>query len=275
MAAGINTVYADDIKPLELVEKRLELAENYLNSYEADTIREGNNHGAKQFLLTAQHFLVQARIDFKEGRLNVTAENTDQSISAFLVATELYANSGKSSQKISSENKAIKTEIDAYLNSFRSALAEKGPSMAGLLDQQEIADLIATAEKLQLAGDHKSATSMLNQAKQLIVVALTKIRSNETVVYSHEFQTPADEYRYERDRYKEYVALSQQILSQGQLKQSRQLMFDKLWERSEQFNQQAIDLASKGDHETAIIQMEAALKKLVQGLQFLGVPVSF
>jgi len=274
LMVAINTTYANENMPLETVQNRLNLAQSYLNSNEAEMIRESKNVDALQFLSKAQSFLERAYIDLEAGRLNQSAENTDQSISAFSAAGDMFARSGKSSKQVSSGNKAIRTEIDAYLSSFMSALAEKGPSMAGLLDQQEIADLIARAEKLQSTNNHQSATSILNQAKQLIVLALTKIRSNETVVYTLEFQTPADEYRYERERYKEYVTLSQQILNQGQLEESRKLMFDKLQQKSDEFNQLAIDMASKGNHQAAIKQMEEALKKLVQGLQLLGIPVS-
>ena len=274
MTVSVNTAYADEKKQLEIAQKRLKLAESYLNSKTAHKIRDSNSDEAKQFLDKAKNFLEQAHIDLEAGKLDESVENADQCIRAFSAAGAINSKSGKSKEQISAENKAIRTEIDAYLNSFRTALAEKGPPMAGLLDQQQVADLITRAEKLQSTGDHKAATSILNQAKQLIVIALTKIRSNETVVYALEFQTPADEYRYERERYKEYVALSQKVLNRGELEQSRKLMFDKLREKSEKFNQEAIDLASKGDHETAIKQMEEALKKLVQGLQLLGIPLS-
>jgi len=271
---GINTIYANENNTLEIAQNRLNLAQSYLNSNQAETIRTSTNQDAQQFLSKAEDFLARAHLDLEAGRLNESAQNTDQCIRSFTAASDIFTRSAKPGKQVSSGNKAIRIEIDAYLSSFMSALAEKGPAMAGLLDQQEVADLIARAEKLQSANNHQSATSILNQAKNLIVLALTKIRSNETVVYSLEFQTPADEDRYERERYQEYATLSQQILNQGQLEESRKLMFVKLREKSEEFNQLAIDMAAKGNHEAAITQMEAALKKLVQGLQLLGIPVS-
>jgi HEPN domain-containing protein len=271
---NVDTAAAEAQKESGMVKKRLELAESYLNSKTASKISEGNSEEARQFLARAHQFLDQARKDLETGNLDQAAENADQSIRAFTAAGAANAKSGKSSEQSTVDNTAIRTEIDGYLQSFRDALAEKGPAMAGLLDQQQVADLLAQAEKLKANGDQQSSTTVLNQAKQLVVAALTKIRSNETVVYALEFQTPADEYRYETERYQEYVNLSQKVLDNSELEESRKIMFDQLKGKSEQFNQQASDLAGKGDYEAAIAQMEEALKKMVQALQLLGVQLS-
>ena len=275
MSTSVETAFADVQKESLMVEKRLALAESYLNSKTAGKISESSNDEAIQFLTKAHQFLEQARKDLKAGNRDQAAENADQSIRAFSEAgLPLRLLKGKSKEQISSNNNVIRAEIDVYLQAFRAALAEKGPAMAGLLDQQQVADLIARAEKLQATGDHRSAASVLNQAKQLVVVALTKIRSNETVVYALNFQTPADEYRYEMERYKDYVALCKKVLKSSKLKESRKILFDKFVGESEQFNQQASDLAGKGDYDAAISQMEQALKKLIQALQLLGIQLS-
>lgn len=274
MTVMVNTAVADEQKRRDIVQKRLDLVESYLNSKTALKISEGDNDQAKQFLAKAQQFFEQAGKSMATGDLDQSAENVDQSIRAFSAAGAANTNRENSTEQIINANKATRSEIDAYLQAFRAVLAEKGPAMAGLLGQQQVADLMALAEKSQAAGDHKGAAASLNQAKQLIVVALTKIRSNETVVYTLEFQTPADEYRYETERYQEYLSLGEQIINGSELEQSRKLMFGKLREKSEQSHQEAVSLATRGDYEAAITQMEAALKKLVQGLQLLGLPVS-
>ena len=274
MTVMANIALSDEQQQRNIVQRRLDLVERYLDSKTAIKISEGGNDQAKQFLTKAQQFFEQARKSMATGDLDQSAENADQSIRAFSAAGAANTNRGNSSKQIINANKATRAEIDTYLQAFRAALAEKGPAMAGLLSQQQIADLMALAEKSQAVGDHKGAAASLNQAKQLVVVALTKIRSNETVVYTLEFQTPADEYRYEKERYQEYLSLGEQVMSDSELEQSRKLMFGKLREKSEQSHHEAVNLATQGDYEAAITQMEKALKKLVQGLQLLGLPVS-
>jgi len=146
--------------------------------------------------------------------------------------------------------------------------------MAGLLDRDYVAELLSRAGQAQSLGDYASARSVLQQARQMIVAALIKIRNNETVVYTVEFQTPADEFRYERERYQEYTALGQRLLDGGDLESSRVLMFERLKQNGDRLNQEALALAAEGDYETAISRMETAVNKLVQGLRLLGIPLS-
>ena len=172
------------------------------------------------------------------------------------------------------EVRSVRSEIDAYLESFRAALADKGPSMAGLLDQQYVADLMSSAKQSQSTGDYRTARSNLTQAKQLIVDALIKIRNNETVIYAVEFQTPTDELRYERERYLEYVTLGQQVLANNEVAQSRKMLFEQQKKIGDQISQDAMTLASEGDYAGAIKGMEEAVRKMVQGLRLLGIQLS-
>jgi hypothetical protein len=224
------------------VEQRIKLTQSYLASKTAQKIAETGNSQARQLLQKARELLAQA--------------------SAQLAA---------STENLALEVGSIRNEIDAYLESFTQALSEKGPSMAGLLDRQYVADLLSRAEQSQSLGEFDTARSALNQAKQLVVAALIKIRNNETVVYTVEFQTPADEFRYERERYQEYTALGQKLLDSGELETSRVLLFEQLKKNGERLSQEALALAGKGDYPDAINRMEMAVNKLIQGLRLLGV----
>ena len=146
--------------------------------------------------------------------------------------------------------------------------------MAGLLDQQYLSELLARAEQAQSNGDQKSSKSLLEEARQNVVTALVKIRSNETVVYTVEFQTPADEFRYESERYREYRMLGKKVLDEGDFAESRIKLFQQLWQSGEQISREAAAIAGEGDYPTAISRMEEAVQKLVQGLRMLGVPLS-
>ena len=268
------TATGDDQKRAAAIEKRISLAENYLKSRTAAQIQERGSAEARQLLAKAEEFRNEAQTALKAGKLDAAAENADNSIRAFAAAGTANANRSKSDDQRAQENKDLRSEIDAYLQAFRAALTEKGPAMSGLLDQDEVASIVARAEKAGAAGDHRAAASALREAKSLVVTALTKIRSNETVVYALEFRTPADEFRYERERYDEYLKLARQVLDSGRIEKSRSAMFDKVLEKGREIHQQAQQLAGRGDFEQAIPRMEQAVAKLVQGLQLLGIPVS-
>lgn len=253
------------------IEQRINLTRSYLESKTATKIDETGNPQSRQLLQKSRELLQQAITEFEQGSLETAQEKANQSLQTFTAAGAASMKKTVSAETHAAQIGAIRAEIDAYLESFSAALAEKGPSMAGLLDRQYIVDLMAGAEQAQSVGDFAGARSALNQAKQLTVAALIKIRNNETVVYSVEFQTPADEFRYERERYQEYRALGQKLLDSGELEASRLRMFEQQKNHGERLNQEALSLAGEGDFETAIGRMEMAVEKLVQGLRLLGV----
>ena len=263
-AAGEQDLRAD-------VEQRVKLTRSYLASKTAQKIAETGNPQARQLLQQARQLLAQASAELAQGKLEAAQQKVNLSLQTFTAAGAANTKPAASSENLVREVGSIRTEIDAYLESFTTALAEKGPSMAGLLDRQYVADLLSRAEQAQSLGDYTAARSALHQAKQLIVAALIKIRNNETVVYTVEFQTPADEFRYERERYREYAALGQKLLDSGELEASRVLMFVQLEKAGARLNREAVALAGAGDYPSAISRMEMAVKKLVQGLRLLGV----
>ena len=108
----------------------------------------------------------------------------------------------------------------------------------------------------------------------MVVEALIKIRNNETVVYTVEFQTPADEFRYEQDRYLEYKSLGQKVMNSGEITQSRIKLFEQLEKSGDRFSQEALTLAGEGDYDGAIKRMEDAARKMIQGLRLLGIQLS-
>jgi hypothetical protein len=254
------------------VQQRLSLVENYLNSDSAYRIASGGNQQALKFLKKAEQFLQQGLEALKESKLDQAAELADQSLRAYKAATD--AARGKRAGNHSAAIKALSAEIETYYQAFMAALQEKGPSMSGLLNQGQYHRLMKQAQTAEQEGDGSTAQNRLNQVKIMVINALTKIRSNETVVYSKEFRTPADEYRYENGRYAEYASLTQNMLSKEELDGPKLNMLKSLQQKAESMKSKAESSAAAGDFTGAIQHMEEALKKLVQGLQLLGLPVS-
>ncbi|UCH48772.1 MAG: hypothetical protein JSU95_02925 [Betaproteobacteria bacterium] len=265
---------ADEAALRESIQQQINLTQSYLGSEMAGKIAASPNARARQLLEEAKEFLARGRRDFEQGNLEAAKKNISLALRRFTAAGTANTRSEDQAPKLSREIESTRAEIDSYLVSFNSALAEKGPSMAGLLDQQYVADLLVRAEQMRSNGDYESAKSLLDEARQNVVMALVKIRSNETVVYSLEFQTPADEFRYESERFREYQMLGRKVLSDGDFAQSRIKLFEQLRQQGEELSQEASALASRGDYATAISRMEEAVKKIVRGLRVLGVPLS-
>lgn len=269
-----SVVAADEQKERDGILKRIQMTQSYLNSKTATRIKESGNEEAMQLLEKAEQLLAKGRQELEQGNLASAKQQVSLSIQTFSAAGSANSGDKDSRKKQIAEASSLQSEIDAYLGSFRTALEEKGPSMSGLLDQQYVESLLSTSRQSQSTGDYQSAISNLTTAKNLIVDALIKIRNNETVVYAVEFQTPADEFRYERERFQEYVSLSDTILEKGGISEGKVKLFELQKKAGNQISQEAEALASQGNFESAITRMEDAVKKMVQGLRLLGIQLS-
>lgn len=265
---------ADEATLRNSIEQQIKLTQSYLDSDMAGKIAASPNEDARQLLEEAKALLARGKQDLELGNLEAAKQNISLALKRFTAAGTANKRKEGRTQDLSGELESIRKEIDSYLASFNAALAEKGPSMAGLLDQKYIADLLARAEQARASGEHLSAKRLLDEARQLVVMALVKIRSNETVVYALEFQTPADEFRYEIERFREYQMLGQKVLNDGDFAQSRVKLYEQLSQQGDQLSQEASALAGQGDYATAISRMEQAVDKMVQGLRMLGIPLS-
>ena len=275
MLAADNAVAADSDSGLrEAIAQKIELTRNYLESDTAAKIASSENPQARRMLEKSRELLEQATADLRQGRLLAAQGKINLSLQSFTAAGTANMKKAVDSDQVERELGAVRAEIDAYLQSFSAALTEKGPAMAGLLDRQYVDQLLATAEQSQAIEDYANARAALTRAKQTVVNALIKIRNNETVVYSVEFQTPADEFRYESERYAEYAVLGEKLVDSGEFDSGRIRMFESLKNAGDRLNSEALELAGAGDYESAITRMENAVKQLVRGLQLLGVPLS-
>lgn len=265
---------ADETAQRNRIEQRIKLTQSYLGSKTAARIDASANGEARQLLGEARELFTRGQQEFARDNLDEAQQNLDLALQRFTAAGTALSRGAGEAQKLAGEIESIRSEVDAYLDSFNTALAEKGPSMAGLLDQQYLSELLARAEQSRTDGDYRSAKSLLDEARQNVVTALVKIRNNETVVYTVEFQTPADEFRYESERYREYRMLGEKVLNEGEFAESRVKLFEQLWQSGDRISQEATAIAGEGDYATAIGRMEEAVKKLVQGLRMLGIPLS-
>jgi hypothetical protein len=274
MSFCFSVVTADEQKERDGVLMRMQMTESYLKSKTATKIEESGNAEAIQLLEKARQLLDKGKQELEQGNFAAAKQQLSLSIQTFTAAGAANKGSQDSSKKLVSEVSSLQSEIDAYLVSFRSALEEKGPSMSGLLDQQYVESLMASSQQSKSSGDYQSAISNLTKAKNLVVDALIKIRNNETVVYTVEFQTPADEFRYEQERFNEYISLSDTLLEKDEFSEGKIKLFQMQKKAGQQISEEAETLANQGDFESAISRMEDAVKKMVQGLRVLGIQLS-
>ncbi len=245
-----------------------------LDSETANQILQSDMVELKQFIERATHDLQVAKLALQSGDFETAGSATASGLRAYKLAADTLLTASKSEDQLRRENQALLAEIESYRQAFAAALRNQGPGSAGLLDTREIDQLLHQARQLDAKNDPREAQRLLRQAQQMTISALTSIRQSETVVYSLEFRTPADEYRYERDRYRDYLQLAKQMLSSEQAQGPKGNLFKKYLQEGLGIAKEAESKANSGDHQNAITGMEQANDSLIRGLQLLGLPVS-
>ena len=167
---------------------------------------------------------------------------------------------------LAASNQTLRAEIEGY----RQAL----PPDRAAETLKKVEELLAAATQHSEAGEPAAAQTLLQEARGLVIQALTQTRSQETVVYSREFRTPADEYRFEAERFDTYARLMQKVLTERPPPGSMSNAIARAREKAVSLKQQADSLADRGDWKQAIVAMDEANSTLARWLSMMGLPVA-
>jgi hypothetical protein len=267
------------------MEQKLRLLDGYLSSGAASRIEASDNAAARALLEQAGALRQQARSALDAG----AAEDADAPLSAalrlFSRATLALRGESVTSQaavpKKQNEdqaerrrNEALLQDIEGYRDYFLEGLKDQGPSAAGLLDLDRLEQILRDARSHSDAGRHLQAHALLKEAHYMTATAAARIRHNQTVVYSLEFRTPADEYRYEQERAEGLVLLIDEMRAQQDVGLRTQEIVERFRSEGEALRLEAEAQAASGKFKAAIDTMERANKSYTRALQMMGIPVS-
>ncbi|RKZ35656.1 MAG: hypothetical protein DRQ37_05915 [Gammaproteobacteria bacterium] len=255
------------------VENKLRLLQSYLDSNTANRVRDSENLQAKELLERAVELSRNARQALDERQLEVGSRQSTEGLLAFSAAAAVFKRTKSGDGAQEKRNVELLKEIDSYQEAFTSGLKEKGPAAAGLLDSGRLEDLLSRAGTLRQGGRHAEAGELLREAQQLTVIAVTRLRQNETIVYSLDFRTPADEYRYELDRHAGYVLLVEQMSVRETITPQALKLAARYTVKAAELKAAAERSADNGDFEAAIKVMEEANKSLTRALQMMGLAI--
>ena len=181
-------------------------------------------------------------------------------------AAPLQVAAAEGDAALAGDNQTLRAEVEGY----RQALpADRAADTLATVDE-----LLAAASRHSETGDHGAARGLLQEARGLVIQALTETRNQETVVYSREFRTAADEYRFEAERFDTYARLMQKVLAERPPPGSMTDAIAKARRKAVSLKEQADDLADRGDWKEAIVAMDEANSTLARWLSMMGLPVA-
>ncbi|MFQ5566500.1 MAG: hypothetical protein ACE5EU_09075 [Paracoccaceae bacterium] len=163
---------------------------------------------------------------------------------------------------------ARRRQADAYLSAL-----ERDQSCPAT-DNGDVASLrarLGEADRQFANGELESASAMLDQVYGDIIDLVSNVRRGHTIVVNRVFETPEEEFEYERDRNRSYDLLVQIALAErGEDQPGLAALAARLVAESAELRDQAEQEGANGDYVTAIKTMERATERLLVVLRASG-----
>ena len=245
----------------QLLRQKVMLVESMLTrSISTKAILESDNPEAKELLSQAAELAAIAKDNLTQGNLEAAAEGIDEALKTLSSASSVL----KKNRKSTLVQRTRYKELSEGIESFRPAHDADADA--------EIDRLVSDAKAMAANDDYAGANRLLSQAYEKTVTAVALARDNQTIVYSLNFETAADEYAYEVRRFDGNRMVVDMMLEKRKVGSLSELV-TKYVADAEGVRESAEADAAAGNYEVAVEKMEEADKHLKRALRLLGIQV--
>lgn len=268
---GDGNAAADQRKGL--IEQKLRLVESLINSPAAQASVGSRDAETSALVLSGRRLLNRVREALAANQLDEASAAVDEALrNASRASARVSSQRGALSDSVQQTNyKNLSEQVTAYLAGIED-LVKQGNSEAKSVAAR-ITDLQSESGKLAQAGKLGDANRKLADAYKLAVESISRLRAGQTVTLSLKFDTPAEEYDYERRRFQSSEILVAMMMGEGRTEGERRNLVDGFVHEGKRLLGVAVDQAQSGDYKSAVAMMEKATAQLNRALQVMGVPV--
>lgn len=199
------------------------------------------------------------------GSMGECRHQRPERVRAFVIGLVLLAGCVMHPYASAADTASLRTEVEGYLRSLPASAADQAA---------EARRLLARANELQADGQSDAARERIMEAREIAIQAVATSRGGETVVYSKEFRTPRDEYRYVREQHATYAQLFDEVMARKGSSGDTSGDPQRAYQRARSMIERAEQLASRGDWEEASAMAANANRELGEELKKLGLPIS-
>lgn len=262
----------------KVLEQKLKALDKLLASPSSLEIFKSEDTTARNFALQARYLRTVGVGFLEEGDVGLADEKITAAFQKISEATKAYS-WAKPTGEDPAEHKQKREFIDyveaakQYRATFIAAARQQGPSVASLLDVGHVDRLLTQAQSEADKGHYKNASAIAGEAYRMTESAVVSLSNNSTVVYQNSFQTPAEEFRYEEERYLTYAQLVSAKIGEIQLNEVKTDVVVKLITKADTYHVNALESAKRGDYEDATDNVEAAISQLIRVLSAMGIMV--
>ena len=257
-----------------LLENKTRLVKLLLSQSPAMTrIPQSNNAQAKKKLADAQSLFAKAQSEAEAGRQAAAIRMLDEALREIAAASRMVPDAAQLASQERLRYAGMSESTRTFLNLYKGLSAKLAGKGGAALDVNVVNGMIGKAETLAAAGNHKDANAMLGDAYKAVVGALNRMLMAETIVYDQKFDTPADEFRYELARNRNYEELVPLAISQFNPPRESAAISESYVKQSKSLRDASEKQAASGDYQTALKTIQDATLHLQRSLRVAGVIV--
>ena len=242
------------------------------NSPTASRIMKSDNEGAIDLLNEASEEWQVATQELELMNIKQAEESVKRGLILMTQASSFVADKVRIANAQKARYQKLQERILSFTEAFqRIALEKKQKDISWLLDNKKIDALLDQAEQLARQGSYHEANQHLSFAADSVEIALAQARHKETLLHDLTFESPAEEYEYEKQRNHSYMLLADLIKTKKKIEPNSLQHFHGILKENEILREQADELAGNGDIEAAIKMLEQGTLKLARTLRASGV----
>ncbi len=272
VAAGISS--GPRVNVSDTAKQKLMLAELMLQSKSTKAVAEGDNESAKSALSSATSKVQAARQELGNGHNSQALALAEEALKLVTAATRSTSNEEAAKLQRGRYVEALdtlKNFQDSHKRSFERTVKKRGAAAAVDYDHVKVDGLASDAHALSDKGQHEKATQLLVKAERLVTQAIQAMLNAQTIVYDLNFESPADEYEYERKRFISYEELIPVALEEKKPAEAVVKLMDTYVVKGRARKTEADGKAKAGNYPEAISLMLAATEEIQRALRLAGV----
>lgn len=263
---------------LVTLESKLRLVKLLLaQSPAVQRIPQSNNAQAKKKLADAQAHYAKAEVESNAGRAEAAIQLLDESlrkiVSASIMVPDVTQQAAQERSQNANWREAIRTFQTLHKNISSRMSTSNVQTSAVAADIGRIDGMVDKADALIASGNQHEASVLLSSAYKIVVSALNKMLTAETIVYDLKFDSPAEEFRHELARNRSYEDLIPLALVQLNTTRETATLAERYVQQSRDLRDAAQKQASDGAYHTAVKTIQNATSHLQRSLRIAGVVV--
>lgn len=273
-AVGAQAPADDADQRRRLIEQKIRLVDILINSPAGRSAAEGHEADFRALIEQGHQAVDDARKALVDGRFDEAAKLADDALRSVSSASRRMSQEGALSEDAQRKNlRDLGDQVGMYRGSIEELAKDPQKSAGAKALLGRVDGLTAESKQLAEAGRLGEAGKKMAEAYKIAVEELSRLRAGQEVLLSLKFDTPADEYAYEKKRFASNEIMVDMMIAEGRAAGDKRRLVDGFVEAGRRLGTQAEEQATAGRHAEAVKLMEQASAQLVRALQSMGVPV--